>query len=151
VSAAITSYLVALTAGLPVSGWLTERFGGRRIMLIAIVVFTVASGLCAASVSLPMLVAFRVLQGGGGALMVPVGRLVVLRATAKSDLIRAIAYLTWPALLAPVIAPTLGGWIVTVASWQWIFLVNLPLGVIAFFVAARIVPSTPERAIGPLD
>jgi MFS family permease len=82
VSAAITSYLVALAAGLPVSGWLTERYGGRRIMLIAIALFTIASGLCAASVNLPMLVAFRVLQGVGGALMVPVGRLVVLRVTA---------------------------------------------------------------------
>jgi EmrB/QacA subfamily drug resistance transporter len=151
VSAAITSYLVALAAGLPVSGWLTERYGGRRIMLVAIAVFTIASGLCAASVNLPMLVAFRVLQGVGGALMVPVGRLVVLRVTAKSDLIQAIAYLTWPALLAPVIAPTLGGWIVTVASWHWIFLVNLPLGVIAFFIAARIVPSAPDPTTARLD
>jgi EmrB/QacA subfamily drug resistance transporter len=151
VSAAITGYLVALAAGLPVSGWLTNRFGGRRIMLVAIAVFTVASGICAASVSLPMLVAFRVLQGVGGALMVPVGRLVVLRVTAKPDLISAIAYLTWPALLAPVIAPTLGGWIVTVASWHWIFLVNLPLGVLAFAVAARVVPSDPDPAVAPLD
>jgi EmrB/QacA subfamily drug resistance transporter len=151
VSAAITSYLVALAAGLPVSGWLTEKYGGRRIMLVAIAIFTVASGLCAASVNLPMLVTFRVLQGAGGALMVPVGRLVVLRVTAKSDLIQAIAYLTWPALLAPVIAPTLGGWIVTVASWHWIFLVNLPLGIIAFFVSARIVPSAPDPTTARLD
>ena len=136
VNTAMTGYLIALAAGIPVSGWLTERFGGRRILAVAIAVFTLASIACAASSSLPMLVAMRIVQGFGGALMVPVGRLVVLRETTKADMLDAIAYLTWPALLAPVIAPTLGGWIVTVATWHWIFLINVPLGVLAFVITA---------------
>ena len=150
VNAAMTGYLVAVAAGLPISGWLTDRFGARRILLLAIALFTVTSALCAISPDLPTLVAARVFQGLGGALMVPVGRLAVLRVTEKGDLIDAIAYLTWPALLAPVIAPALGGWIVTVASWHWIFLINIPLGVLAFVVGARIVP--PHRSpVAPLD
>lgn len=150
VNTAITAYLVAVAAGLPASGWLTDRFGARRILLVAIAVFTAASAVCAGSVDLPMLVLARTAQGVGGALMVPVGRLAVLRATSKADMIDAVAYLTWPALLAPVLAPLLGGWLVTVASWHWIFLINLPLGVVAFVVGARIVP--PRRSpVPPLD
>ncbi len=151
ISVAITAYLVTIAVGIPVSGWLTDRFGGRRILLVAIATFTVASALCAISVSLPMLVVARILQGIGGAMMVPVGRLVVLRATAKRDLLDATAYLTWPALLAPVLAPALGGWIVSVATWPWIFLINLPLGVVAFVVAGRIVPDERPPSVGPLD
>ena len=150
INVAITAYLVTIAVGIPVSGWLTDRFGGRRILLAAIATFTVASALCAVSGSLGMLVAARILQGIGGAMMVPVGRLVVLRATAKRDLLDATAYLTWPALLAPVLAPALGGWIVSVASWPWIFLINLPLGVVAFVVASRIVPQE-SVPVGPLD
>jgi MFS family permease len=104
-------------------------------------IFTVASGLCALSTSLPMLIAMRVLQGLGGAMMVPVGRLAVLRTTDKPDLVTAIAYLTWPGLIAPVLAPALGGLVVAYASWRWIFVVNIPLGVIAGVLAARMVPS----------
>ena len=126
VNLAMTAYLITIAAGIPISGWLTDRFGGRRVFMTAIAIFTVASLLCALSVSFPMLVGSRVLQGAGGALMVPVGRLVVLRVTAKRDMLDAVAYLTWPALLAPVIAPALGGWIITVASWHWIFLINIP-------------------------
>ncbi|HWI02072.1 MAG TPA: MFS transporter, partial [Propionibacteriaceae bacterium] len=151
INVAITAYLVTIAVGIPVSGWLTDRFGGRRILLLAIATFTVASVLCAVSVGLGMLVVARVLQGVGGAMMVPVGRLVVLRATAKRDLLDATAYLTWPALLAPVLAPALGGWIVSVASWPWIFLINVPLGMVAFVVASRIVPQETAPSIGPLD
>ena len=150
VNAAMTAYLVAVAAGLPASGWLTDRFGARRLLLVAITVFTLASAGCAMSVDLPMLVVARVAQGVGGALMVPVGRLAVLRATSKAEMIDAVAYLTWPALLAPVVAPLLGGWIVTVASWHWIFLINLPLGVVALVVGARIVPPA-RSAVPPLD
>ncbi|SDS89035.1 drug resistance transporter, EmrB/QacA subfamily [Friedmanniella luteola] len=152
INLAMTAYLVTIAVGIPISGWLTDRFGGRRVLVTAIAVFTVASLLCALSTTLPVLVGMRVLQGVGGALMVPVGRLVVLRVTTKQDLLDAVAYLTWPALVAPVIAPALGGWIVSVASWHWIFLINLPLGVVALVVAARIVPSldgTPS--VPPLD
>lgn len=137
---AMTAYLVTLAVGIPASGWLAERFGARRVFGSAIAVFTVASGLCALSGSLPVLTAARVLQGLGGAMMVPVGRLVVLRTTDRRDLITAIAYLTWPGLVAPVLAPVLGGLLVTYLSWHWIFLVNLPLGAAAFCLALRMVP-----------
>ncbi len=151
INLAMTAYLVTIAAGIPISGWLTDRFGGRRIFTTAVVVFTVASVLCAASVTFPMLVASRILQGLGGALMVPVGRLVVLRMTAKRDLLDVVAYLTWPALLAPVIAPALGGWILTVASWHWIFVINVPLGLVALVAAARLVPADRPSAVVPLD
>jgi EmrB/QacA subfamily drug resistance transporter len=136
----IAAYLLALGIFIPVSGWVADRFGARRTFATAIAVFTVSSALCAATSSLDQLTAMRVAQGLGGAMMVPVGRLVVLRATTKSDLINAIAYLTWPALAAPIIAPAVGGALTTYASWRWIFIVNIPLGVAAFAVALRIVP-----------
>src|SRR3954468_22162529 len=127
VNVAITAYVLALAVLIPISGWLADRFGARRVFMAAVVVFTVASAGCAAAQSLPALTATRVLQGFGGAMMVPVGRLVVLRTTAKTDLIRAIAYLTWLALVAPVVAPALGGVLSTYASSRWIFLVRGPL------------------------
>lgn len=148
---AMTAYMITIAVGIPVSGWLTDRFGGRRIFMIAVALFTVASVLCAVSVSLPMLSAMRVLQGLGGAMMVPVGRLVVLRATAKRDLLDAIAFLTWPALVAPVIAPALGGWLVTYLSWHWIFLINIPLGLVALVAAWRLVPVTRTDNVPRLD
>ncbi|HEY8788909.1 MAG TPA: MFS transporter [Actinopolymorphaceae bacterium] len=151
IHSAITAYLVTLAVGIPLSGWLVERLGARRVFVTAIVVFTVASALCAASTGLAMLTVMRVLQGVGGAMMVPVGRLVVLRVTAKADLVTAIAYLTWPALLAPVIAPVLGGLFATYATWRWIFLVNIPLGVVALVVALRLVPSAAGHDPGPAD
>jgi EmrB/QacA subfamily drug resistance transporter len=140
ISVTITAYLLTLAVLIPLSGWLTERFGARLVFPAAIAIFTISSILCALSTSLPELVVMRVLQGVGGAMMVPVGRLVVLRTTEKKDLIRAIALLTWPALAAPVIAPLAGGFITTYASWQWIFLINVPLGIIAFIAALRLVP-----------
>ena len=149
VNLAITAYLLTIAACIPASGWLTGRFGARRVFLTAIAVFTAASLLCALSVTFPMLVGSRVLQGVGGALMVPVGRLVVLRVTEKRDLLDAVAYLTWPALLAPVFAPVLGGWITTIASWHWIFLINVPLGAAAFVAAWRLVRTEPDRPTPP--
>jgi EmrB/QacA subfamily drug resistance transporter len=140
VAVTMTAYLVTLAALIPLSGWIADRFGARRVFTAAVLVFTVASALCAVSQSLGMLVGMRILQAAGGALMVPVGRLVVLRATDRADLIRAIAYLTWPALLAPVIAPVLAGVFTTYLTWRWIFLVNVPLGVIALIWAWRVVP-----------
>ena len=151
VNVAITAYALTLGVLIPVSGWLARRFGVRPIFLAALVVFTVASAGCAAAPSLPFLTGTRVLQGIGGALMVPVGRLAILRTTPKSDLVRAIAYLTWPALLAPVVAPLVGGALAEYASWRWIFLINLPLGVVALIVALRIVPVLSESSPGPLD
>ncbi len=151
ISVTITAYLLTLAVLIPLSGWLTDRLGARRVFPAAVAVFTIASVLCALSGTLPELVAARVLQGVGGAMMVPVGRLVVLRVTAKEDLIRAVAWITWPALAAPVIAPLAGGVITAYASWQWIFVINAPLGVIAFVAALRLVPAGRADAVPPLD
>src|SRR3954452_14864153 len=140
VHVAITAYVLAGAVLLPSSGWLAARSGAGGVFTAAIAVFPLASIGCAAAPSLPLLVAARVLMGMGGAMMVPVGRLVVLRTTAKTDLIRAIAYLTWPALVAPVFAPALGGVLSTYASWRWIFLINVPLGLAALVLARRLVP-----------
>jgi EmrB/QacA subfamily drug resistance transporter len=147
----MTAYLVTVAALIPVSGWVSERWGARRTFTLALVGFTAASAWCAASTSLPELTGVRILQGAAGAMMVPVGRLVVLRLTGKSDLIRVIAYLTWPGLVASVAAPVLGGVFATYLSWRWIFLVNLPLGVIAVVVALHIVPRVPGRRGAGLD
>jgi EmrB/QacA subfamily drug resistance transporter len=136
---------------IPVSGWMAERFGTRRVYLGALAIFTLASLGCALSTSLPMLVAMRVAQGVGGAMMVPVGRLAVLRSTNKSELVRAIAYLTWPALLAPVVAPAIGGALATYASWRWIFIVNIPLGIAAMVAARRLIPTGVAVSARPLD
>jgi EmrB/QacA subfamily drug resistance transporter len=147
----ITVYLLTLGVFIPVSGWVADRLGARTVFAAALAVFTIASGLCAISTGLDELTAVRVLQGVGGAMMVPVGRLVVLRGTAKSDLISAIAYLTWPALAAPIIAPVLGGLLTTYASWRWIFVINLPLGVAALAITLRIVPNLREEGHVGLD
>jgi EmrB/QacA subfamily drug resistance transporter len=151
ISVAITSYLVTLAVLIPLSGWLSDRFGSRTLFVLAIVVFTTSSMLCATSGDLTTLVCWRVLQGLGGAMMVPVGRLVVLRSTDKADLVRVIALLTWPALVAPVAAPLVGGLLTTYLSWRWIFLVNLPLGVVAGVLAVRVVPQVRRTDLPSLD
>jgi EmrB/QacA subfamily drug resistance transporter len=140
VNIAISGYLVTVAVLIPISGWAADRFGVRRVFTAAIAVFTLASVGCALAPDLAVLTATRVLQGVGGALMVPVGRLAVLRATPKADLIRAIAYLTWPALLAPVLAPAIGGVLAEYASWRWIFVLNVPLGLAGLVLARRLVP-----------
>ncbi|MFT4211614.1 MAG: DHA2 family efflux MFS transporter permease subunit [Microbacterium sp.] len=147
----VTAFLLAVAVVIPASGWLTDRLGVRRVFLAAIALFTIASVLCAVSLSLPMLVAMRVLQGVGGALMVPVGRLAVLRVTPKSEIIRAIAILVWPGLVAPVIAPFLGGVLTTYASWHWIFLVNVPFGLVAFGFALFLVTDVELPAASRFD
>jgi EmrB/QacA subfamily drug resistance transporter len=147
---AVTAYLVAVAAFIPFGSWAADRLGTRPVFLCSIVVFTLASVLCAASDGVGTLTAARVLQGVAGSMLVPIGRLVVLGGTAKSDLVRAIAYLTWPALVAPVIAPLLGGVLTEYAGWPWIFWVNVPVGVVLAFAAWRIVPQVPRRR-RPLD
>src|SRR5215475_3804332 len=137
----ISAYLLTVAVFIPASGWLTDRFGARTVFASAIATFTIASVACAASTSLPAFTAARILQGIGGAMMVPVGRLVVLRNTQKQDLVRAIAFLTWPALTAPVIGPPLGGFITTYGSWPWIFLLNVPLGIIGIALALTLIPN----------
>jgi EmrB/QacA subfamily drug resistance transporter len=125
----ISAYLVTLAVFIPISGWTADRFGSRTVFAAAIVVFTLASALCGFSANLPEFTLARILQGIGGAMMVPVGRLVVFRSTEKRDLIRANALLTTPGLVALVVGPALGGLITTYASWRWIFFLNLPLGI----------------------
>jgi EmrB/QacA subfamily drug resistance transporter len=147
----IAAYLLTLGVFIPASGWMADRFGARTVFAGAIGLFTTASALCALSTSLGELTATRVLQGLGGAMMVPVGRLVVLRAADKRDLIKAVAYLTWPALAAPVIAPALGGVLTAYASWRWIFIVNIPLGAVALLVALRTVPNSKSADKPALD
>ncbi|MBN3509735.1 MFS transporter [Mycolicibacterium nivoides] len=151
VNVAISAYLVTVAVLIPASGWLADRFGTRRVFIGAIAVFTLASVGCAVSASLPMLVLMRILQGVGGAMMVPVGRLAVLRQSGKADLVRAIALLTWPALTAPVLAPVLGGAIATLGSWRWIFAVNIPIGVIGIVLALKLVRGEPQPTTRSLD
>ena len=147
----ISAYVLTLAVLIPVSGWLATRFGARRIFLGAITVFTLASVGCAAAAGLGALTATRLLQGIGGAMMVPVGRVLVLRWTPKADLVKAIAYLTWPALIAPVVAPAIGGALSTYASWRWIFLINAPLGLAGLVVGRRLVPDVRAERPQPLD
>ncbi|WP_259678354.1 MFS transporter [Arthrobacter oryzae] len=151
VNITMTAYLMTVAMGIPLSGWLAERFGARRVFCLAIAVFTVASLLCAVSQDLATLTMSRVLQGAGGAMMVPVGTLVVLRGTQKKDLLRATAFLVWPGLLAPVLAPLVGGALTQYLSWHWIFLVNLPLGLAAFLAALRMVPAGAADSTRRLD
>jgi EmrB/QacA subfamily drug resistance transporter len=131
----MTAYLLTLAVFIPVSGWVADRLGPRQVFSSAIALFTVASVLCAVSNGLWQFTAARILQGIGGAMMVPVGRLVVLRITEKKDLMRSIAYITWPGLIAPVLGPPVGGFITTYSSWRWIFFLNVPLGVAGIVLA----------------
>ncbi|MET0967043.1 MAG: MFS transporter [Nakamurella sp.] len=151
INVAMTAYLLTVAVLIPGSGWLSDRFGARSIFSLAIVLFTIASIGCAIAPTLTALTVARVVQGVGGAMMVPVGRLIVLRTTPKVDLIKAIAYLTWPALVAPVLAPPLGGLISTYTSWRWIFLINVPLGVIGLIFARRLVPDVRATERRKLD
>ncbi|GHG51576.1 MFS transporter [Sinomonas cellulolyticus] len=148
---AMTAYLITVAMGIPVSSWLAERLGPRPVFMAAIIVFTVASLACALSPGLALLTAFRAVQGFGGAMMVPVGSLVVLRSTPKEELLRATAFLVWPGLLAPVLAPLVGGALTQFLSWHWIFLINLPLGAAALVAAARLVPAGGADAGRRLD
>lgn len=141
----IASYLITFAVVIPVGNWLMSVVGERRLFLAAIALFTVASVLCALSQNLIQLVAARSIQGVGAALMVPVGRIVVLANSEKTDIMRLVAYIVWPALLAPALAPVVGGVIVTFGSWRWLFLPNLPLGAAAFVVGTVIMRPSRRR------
>ena len=147
----LSAYLLTLAVLMPASGWMADRFGARLIFAIAIVIFTVASVLCGLCQNLTAFTLARILQGTGGAMMVPVGRLAVLRATSKHELVNAIAVITWPGLAAPVLGPPLGGFITTYASWHWIFFLNVPLGLIALPFAVRLIPPRADEAPRPFD
>ncbi len=147
----MTAYMLTLAVFIPITGWVTDRFGSRSIFATAIGVFTLASVLCGASSTLTQFILMRILQGIGGAMMVPVGRLIVLRTAPKDKLTQALAYITWPALSALVIGPPLGGFITTYASWHWIFFLNLPIGILALVLALLWIENVRGDEVHPFD
>src|SRR6201992_3324865 len=148
---ALTSYMLTLAVFIPASGWVADKLGARTVFCSAIVVFTLGSILCGASTSLPTLIGARVFQGLGGAMMVPVGRLVLLRSIPKSEMVDSLAYLTVPALIGPVVGPPLGGFITTYFHWRWIFWINVPIGVIGVLLTLRFIENVRERNVGRFD
>jgi EmrB/QacA subfamily drug resistance transporter len=150
-SAALTSYMLGLAIFIPASGYFADRFGARLIFRLAIAIFTIGSIMCGQAGSLPFLVAARLFQGMGGAMMVPVGRLVLLRTVATKDLVAAMSWLMVPALLGPVVGPPLGGFIVTYLSWRWIFYINVPIGLLGLYLATVFIQDIREPDPGQFD
>jgi len=148
---AISMYLLAAAVFLPVSGWAADKFGAKRVFVIAVVLYGLSSAACGFATDLLQLVLARILQGMAGALMAPVGRLVLLRTTPKDELVGAMSVLTIPALLGPMVGPVLGGAIVTFWDWRWIFFLNLPIAVLGLVLAVRYVPNIHEQVVSPLD
>ncbi len=147
----LTTYLLSLAVFIPVSGWVCDRFGGRRVFRAAIAVFMCSSMLCGLSRSFGFFVAARFLQGIGGAMMVPVGRIVILRSIPREEFVTAIAYLTTPAMLGPVVGPPLGGLVTTYLSWRWIFYINVPISILGIFLAGRYMENYREPDVPRLD
>ncbi|MFN7610705.1 MAG: MFS transporter, partial [bacterium] len=150
-SAGITAYLLALALVIPAAGWLAERHGARQVLIVSILGFTAASLACALASRFDLFIAARLCQGAAAALMAPVGRILVLRNTPKYGLVQAVATITWPALLAPVIGPFLGGWITGTFGWEWNFLINVPLGLAAAALFLRLVPRERPEGGPPFD
>lgn len=148
---ALTSYMVALAIFIPVSGWMADRFGAKRVFRLAIAVFVIGSIFCAISSSLTQFVLSRFLQGMGGAMMTPVGRLVLLRTTKRSDLVSALALLTIPGLIGPLTGPPVGGFITTWFSWHWIFLINVPIGIVGIWLSGIFLPDIEAENPPALD
>ncbi|MGH6779123.1 MAG: DHA2 family efflux MFS transporter permease subunit [Bradyrhizobium sp.] len=148
---AITSYLLSLAVFIPASGWTADRFGARSVFAIAVAVFMAGSIGCAISHSVTDFVFARILQGMGGAMMTPVGRLVLLRSIDKSALVNAMTWVTVPALIGPVLGPPLGGFITTYFSWHWIFLINIPIGLLGIFMALRFIDPIKSEHIDRFD
>ena len=146
----VASYALAVAMLIPASGWLADRFGTRRVFVAAVILFSAGSLACALSRGLGQIVASRVLQGIGGAMLLPVGRLVVMRVVPRAEFLAAMSFVTLPGLIGPLIGPTLGGWLVQIASWHWIFLINLPLGVAGGVAALRVMPDL-RQAVGRFD
>lgn len=148
---ALTAYLVSLAIFIPISSWMADRFGAKLVFRVAIGVFMVGSIACAISGSLGAFVVARFLQGIGGSMMTPVARLVLVRTTEKSGLVSAMATLTIPALVGPLIGPPVGGFITTFFTWHWIFLINIPIGAIGIWLSGRFLPDIPPEATRPID
>ncbi|MBA5608758.1 DHA2 family efflux MFS transporter permease subunit [Duganella sp. FT3S] len=149
--AVVTSYILSLAVSIPVSGWMADRFGTRRVFTTAVAIFTIASILCGLAVNSPMLVAARLLQGFGAAMMMPVGRITIIRTFPKSELLRAMNFVIVPALIGPLLGPTVGGLIVHWLSWREIFFVNVPVGMAAIALALRYMPDYHGEQERPLD
>jgi EmrB/QacA subfamily drug resistance transporter len=147
----ITTYMLTVAILIPAAGWLADRIGARSVFLWAIVIFTLGSVFCGVAQNLTQFIGARVLQGIGGAFMVPVGQIIVLRLADRPQLVRVLSLLSWPALFAPVVGPTIGGFITTYFSWRWTFLINIPLGAISLALSAWLIPDDGYRNKVPLD
>ncbi len=147
----VTGYLLAIAAVLPITGWAANRFGARRIYITSLVLFTLGSLACGLAWNVESLIAFRVLQGVGGGLVLPVGQIILVKAAGPRALPRLMSLIGVPIILAPVFGPTLGGLLVEHAGWEWIFLVNLPIGVLAVIMARRLLPADEPVTAGRLD
>ena len=147
----VTGYLLSLAAVIPVTGWAARRFGAKRVYMTSLVLFTLGSGLCAVASSTTSLVVFRVLQGVGGGMIMPVGQLIMAQVAGPKRMGRVMGVVTMPAMLAPILGPVVGGTILQNLHWSWIFLVNLPIGVLAFALAWRMLPQTDSGEAGRLD
>src|SRR3954454_6053737 len=147
----VTGYLLSLAAVLPITGWAARRYGAKRVYLTSLVLFTAGSALCAVAASTTTLVLFRVLQGAGGGMIMPVGQLIMAQVAGPRRMGRVMGVVSMPAMLAPILGPVVGGTILQHLHWSWIFLVNLPIGAIAFAFAWRVLPQTDSGKAGRLD
>ncbi len=147
----VVAYMLTVALLIPASGWLADKFGTRKVFCAAIFLFTFGSLLCALSTTLPFLVLSRILQGIGGAIMVPVGRLSILRTTPRHNLVQVMSFITVPGLIGPLMGPTLGGFLVEYASWHWIFLINIPIGAIGIILTLLHMPDLLEGKPAPFD
>jgi EmrB/QacA subfamily drug resistance transporter len=147
----IVAYVLSVAACIPLSGWLADRFGIRNIYLSSMVIFSLASLGCGLSQNLEQLLFFRVIQGIGGALLMPVGRLALLKLIPRSQFLSAMSLMSLAGLIGPLMGPTLGGWLVEVATWHWIFLINLPMGILGMIMTFKIMPNQKEPTVKTFD
>ena len=147
----VTGYMLSLAAVIPITGWAARRLGAKRVYITSVVLFTAGSALCGLATSTTELILFRVIQGVGGGMILPIGQLMMAQAAGPKRMGRVMSIVAVPAMLAPILGPTIGGLILDNASWRWIFFVNLPIGVIAVIAALRILPHGDQRDAGPLD
>src|SRR5580700_11490760 len=147
----VTGYLLSLAAVIPLTGWASRRFGAKRVYLVSLVLFTAGSALCAVASSTTTLVLFRVLQGFGGGMIMPVGQLIMAQVAGPKRMGRVMGIVAMPAMMGPILGPVIGGAILQYFHWSWIFLVNVPIGVVAFFLGWRVIPHTNSGEAGRLD
>jgi len=150
-SIGITAYMLTAAVAIPTTGWLADRFGARRVFIVAMLVFTLASLACGLATDLTQFVIARIVQGAGGALMFPIGRVIVLRSVQKSEIVQAIGLTVWPALFAPVVGPAIGGFLTEYVSWHWNFWINVPLGIAGLALVLSIIPKDTEFKSHPFD